>query len=456
MTIPTAGRATGRARAPSSGRSLFLWPVPTDGWIALAGVALIYFAHWIYGAQGNQWALLLTLAAAILLGATLCASRVRADLMRLNGLAVPAVLFALVILVALWSLTPWVPGGPHPVWAFVGLGPGASTIDLSSTAIQIIRLLGLACLFAIGLATGARDDRARYAIRLTLAAGAVFGLWAFFGAVTGAVYQSQGRRLEAHFLSPNTAGTLFGILLVLGIAELAAVLRSREGRRDQLGVAAPGLAILIFATCLLDTASRGATLSTLGALGVFGALQLWMGRLKPSRGVLAALGGLAAFALVVAVVGDNLLDRAFHGSESAAGRLDIWRPHWDAFLDSPLFGYGLGSFDTVNKMITDDSNIVALWNIHGAHNVYLHWLEEAGLIGAAPMFACIGALMLLTLRGLRQRSRMIGLISALLAVDALVLLHGITDIGLQVPSLVGFWAWLLGLQVSLSQSSTRR
>ncbi|MFC3069215.1 O-antigen ligase family protein [Phenylobacterium soli] len=457
MTIPAAeGVAEARAPAHRHHAGVFLWPLPAGGWIAVAGVALLYGAHWLYGAQSTPWVMLLNIGAALLVGALLLAPRVRAELARLRGLAVPAALFAATVAIALLTLTPWVPGGPHPVWAFVGQAPGASTVDKSSTAVEIVRLLGLACLFVIGLATGARDERARYAVRLTLAAGVAFGLWAFFGAVTGQIYQSQGRRLEAHFLSPNTAATLFGMLLTLAVAEALMTLRTRGGRRDPVRLAAPSLAILVFATCLLDTASRGGALAFLGAMAVFLGLQLWTGRLRLTRGVLAGLGGLAVVAVLILLAGERLLDRVFQSHEAALVRTSMWRAHWSAFLDSPLLGYGLGAFDTVNKLIMDAGNLDALWDIHSVHNVYLQWLEEAGILGSAPMFACLGALMLLTLRGLLRRSRMTALLSALLAADVLVLLHGTTDVGLQVPSLAGFWAWLLGLQVSLAQGSSRR
>jgi hypothetical protein len=203
VTIPEATRSGSSRRAePAARRSLPLWPPPRDGWIAIAGVALLYAAHWFYGALVSDVALVMNIAAAALVGAALLSPRLRAEILRLKGLTLPAVLFGLVILVALWTLTPWTPGGPHPVWAYVGVTPGASTLDKSATLIEIIKLLGLACLFVVGLAAGARDDRARYAVQLTIVAGVVFGFWAFLLSVSGDAYATGGRRLEAHFLNP--------------------------------------------------------------------------------------------------------------------------------------------------------------------------------------------------------------------------------------------------------------
>src|SRR5207302_7095005 len=165
-------------------------------------------------------ALLMGIAAAVMLALALSRPRLREDLLRLRGLEAPGLLLAVTLAVALWSLTPWTPGGAHPVWAYVGVSPAASTIDKSATSVEIIKLLGLGCMFLIGAATGARDERARFAVQLLVLAGVVFGLWAFIGGVTGAIAQTGGHRLEAHFVNPNTAGTVFAVLLLLGVAEL--------------------------------------------------------------------------------------------------------------------------------------------------------------------------------------------------------------------------------------------
>jgi hypothetical protein len=221
VTIPEATRSGSRRRdqaaAPAQRRSSVpLWPPPRDAWIAIAGVVLIFAAHWFYGALVSDASLVMDIAAALLVGGALAAPRLRQDLSRLKGLVLPASLFAAVILVALWSLTPFTPGGPHPVWAYVGAATGASTIDKSATLIEIIKLLGLGCLFVVGLAAGARDDRARYAVQLTIVLGVVFGLWAFFGTVSGTLYSTGGRRLEAHFLNPIIVGGRRGAVVAWG------------------------------------------------------------------------------------------------------------------------------------------------------------------------------------------------------------------------------------------------
>lgn len=433
-----------------------LWPPPKDAWLPVAGVALLYLSHLAYGALLSDAALVMGAAGALILGAALLHPSVRDDLLRLKGLEWPGLLFVLVLLVALWTLTPWTPAGPHGVWAYVGVSPGASTIDKSTTTMEIIKLVGLACLFLVGAATGARDDRARLALTLTLIAGMAFGLWAFIGSVTGTIPQTQGHRLEAHFVNPNTAGTFFAVLLLLAISELQRRLRQRGRDRDMSATIALAAAVLTFTVCLLDTASRGALLSFLGAAAVFVLVQVACGALKLSRAVLVVLAGVLLLVGVVWFAGDQLIDRFFRSSQDAIVRTAIWKEHWAAFLDAPLFGYGLGTAETVNKTLTTAANMPVLWNIKAILNLYLQWLEEAGIVGAAPMFLCVALLVVMTFRGAQRRSRMVRVLAALIAVDAVFILHGTTDFGLQVPSMAAFWAWLLGLQFALAQGSSRR
>lgn len=448
-----------RAAAPRRRRTRAgagLWPPPKDAWLPLSGVALLYAGHWFYAALVSDTTMLLNLGAAAILGAALLQPRLREDLLRLKGLEWPGLLFAATLAIALWTLTPWTPGGPHPVWAYVGAQSGASTIDRSATTIEIIKLAGLGCLFLVGAATGARDERARFAVQALLAAGVAFGLWAFIGSVTGAVAQTQGHRLEAHFVNPNTAGTVFAVLLMLALSEFLRRLRLRGAERDPSLVVAAAAAALTFAVCLLDTASRGAMLAFLGGAVVFVAAQLACGTLKLSRAALTTLAGLALLIAVTWFAGDLLVERFFRSDEDAIVRTAIWQAHWGAFLDSPLFGYGLGAAETVNKTLITDANYPVLWNIRAILNLYLQWLEEAGVVGAAPMFLTVATLIWASFRGALRRTRMVRLLAALLAVDAIFLLHGTTDFGLEAPSVAALWAWLLGLQFSLAQGSSRR
>jgi O-antigen ligase len=92
----------------------------------------------------------------------------------------------------------------------------------------------------------------------------------------------------------------------------------------------------------------------------------------------------------------------------------------------------------------------ALQSLGSMHNVYLQWLEEVGIIGAALMFTTIALIFWHILRGLRVRRRMHTWLRAILCISLLVLLHGMVDYGLQVPSIAMTWTLLLGIGFGLA------
>ena len=167
----------------ASGRSPTLRPQGLG--LSLAGVGLIFLAHSLYGAMVAQTAMSISIFAALILVVCLAVPGLNKELSSVKGLEWPGFLFGLVLLVALWTLTPYTPQAAAPVWGFTGQVPGATTVNKSATIFEIIKLLGLACLFLIGSTTAASDDRARTAYLTLLGLGATFSLWTFMVHVTG-------------------------------------------------------------------------------------------------------------------------------------------------------------------------------------------------------------------------------------------------------------------------------
>lgn len=431
----------------SRGGSAFPRPAP---W-AVAGLALVpvllTLAHLMFGANQAAASAWLTAAIGLALLAGL-ATPLRRELASLRGLTVPALLFAAVLAAALLSLTPWGPGGPHPVWAWAGVEPGALTIDRSATQLEIVKHLGLACVFGLGALQAARRGAGQTAVELVVWVGAAYAAISLLTFLSG-LQIAPGRRLTGGFLSANSGGTLFGVLIVLSLSVLLRDWRRSEGRdlsSRLTATAMPIAALVLAAACLLLTASRMALVATLIATS---ALLIWSlaGR-RRGRGAVAVGAALLIVVAGVLVWGGNDLLWARLGQEDPglSGRAELFAVHWQAFLASPLTGWGLGSFDAVNLQMMTAETAPQLWTIRATHNVYLQWLEEAGLIGAAPMFLLIAWLLVdaawRARRGGPGQTILIGLVCA----NLVVLLHGLTDFALQVPSIAAFWSLLLGFQ----------
>ncbi|MCR5879518.1 O-antigen ligase [Phenylobacterium sp. J367] len=287
-----------------------------------------------------------------------------------------------------------------------------------------------------------------------LVLGAGLAIWSVADAFAAGL-NIRTQRLAGPFLIPNTAATLFGMLVALCLGGL--VSRASGSRRAQaFERAGPygGLALL-FAACLLATASRGGGLAAGAGLVAFAALLMFAGRLRWSRALLAGAAALVAGAVLLAISGDLILDRAFGTTLADTSRRLIFTPHWEAFAAAPVGGYGLGVFDIVNRTLLDTGNIRELWVVRAAHNVFLTWLEHTGVVGALPMFACVGAVIALSLRGALRRQRMTAILFGLLAADVVIVVHGLSDFALETYSMAAFWSYLLGLQFAASQSAAR-
>lgn len=414
--------------------------------------AILCLAHLTFGANQPAAALWLTTIFGLALAVAL-ATPLRAGLHDLTPALPLALLFFLVIGVALWSLTPWTPGGPHPLWAWAGVDRGAATVDRTATLIEIAKLLGLAAVFVVGALQGARRDRAQATVEAIVWVGGIYAAVSLLTFLSGAQVASLGGRLSGGFLSANSGGTVFGVLLVLGLAVFLRAWKRTIGQgvpRRLTATAVPLACLSLFAVCLLLTASRMGLVASSVALAVF---LLWemasSGRARvPVMAGAALLIGLGA--LLTFGGNDLLWLRVGTLDGDVDVRSSIFSAHWAAFIDSPLFGYGLGSFDAVNSQIMTGETYRNLWLIRATHNVYLQWLQEAGLIGAIPMFALIGLVLIVSiLRAAAGRGRTLQL--GLVCASLVVLVHGLTDYALQVPSIAAFWAFLLGLQLTYGQ-----
>lgn len=409
-------------------------------------------AHLTFGANQPAASLWLTALCGVGLAAALL-SPLRIGLYDLVPTIPLLVLFAFTLAIAAWTLTPWAPGGAHPIWAWAGITPGSITIDRGGTVLEIVKLSGLACLFGLGALQGLNRDKALATLEAVVWTGGVYALVSLLTFVAG-VQIAGGDRLSGGFLSANSGATVFGVLTLLSLGLFLRGWQKKVGiglSRRITAVAGPFSCLALSTICLLLTASRMGVTATLFAVGV---LLVWTFAQNPKGKAPALVAGLVILALgsVLFFGGNALLWTRLDGLDLAAGvRGQILVAHWQAFLASPLFGYGLGSFNLVNLQIMTGDNAATLWSMRAAHNVYLQWLEEAGLVGALAMFLLIANILVVSIwRSGRVKGTPTPL-HGLLCANLVILVHGTTDYALQVPSIAALWAFLLGLQFAYGQ-----
>jgi O-antigen ligase len=463
--IMTDSAAPNRRKRPRSSSANFA-PAPSGmssgrgeraDWKTLAALSaapvLLYAGHLMFGANNPVAALWLTVLLAVSLCVALASSSVRRGLHDISSLTPVAILFGLTVAVALWSLTALAPGGAHPIWAWADAPTASITVNRPATLVEICKLLGLGCIFLVGALQAARSTWARNTVQMVVLLGAIYGLISLLTFISGFDVMSSDR-LSGGFLSSNSGATVFGMLTVIGLAALLRDWRQARGLNPASGLGKVALSlasVLIAMTCLLLTASRMGMVSTLLGAAV---LLVWeLLDAKRDRIHLVIAGGvLLLIALVVAATSNGLLFERF-GSVAVDrfARTQLFGPHWNAFLASPLFGYGLGSFSDVNSQITTAQNYADLWSVRAAHNVYLQWLEEAGVIGATPMFFTVAYILVAAVVQAFKLRKGQTLQRGLIAASVVILVHGTVDFGLQVPSIAAFWAFLLGCQFSFGR-----
>jgi O-antigen ligase len=439
-----------------------LYPSVREQIPIIAIVVSLFAAIFMFGADRNDLALFFSGLFALLLLLLIANEEWARNALVKRGsqLLVPAILFTVALVFIAWGMTPFGPSGPHPVWNYVTVWP-AIAIDRSAVFSSLIKLVGLSSTFLLGWIVSSSDLRARYLLTAVVVATCAYGLWALVQNVSpelriDAFNSFQNHRLSGSFQSANTAGSLFGAVLLLAICLIFEGSRHAGSERGEViaRITLPIAAAALLGTCLVLTVSRGASTATLCGCAIFLIWEMfardWRGIER--RNVLYGVA-IAGVILVLAWSGDLLLGRyADSVKDWVDQRQVIYSVHWEAFLASPWFGYGLGTFDEVNKLLETSSNYFVLWNVRAAHNAYLQWLEEAGIFGSIPMFGCLAWIIARTALGSRNRRRMTTWLRACVAASILILIHSWSDFTLEIPALAMLWSVLLGSGYALAFS----
>jgi O-antigen ligase len=386
---------------------------------------------------------------------------IRRTILQFTSLKFVTALFAALLLWVLLSIGPWSPASAPDVWSWVG--GRAGTLDRSATAVEFARLLGLAATFTVGLAIGGSDRRTEMLLRSIGHAGAVYAIAALAFYVidptlnTRATQAGFENRLTATFFSANVAAGLFGILATITLASISTGDRSRSRLPAQdLAFIVQYGTLVLFLACLVLTASRMGTVAAVTGMALAAFLHFWGVRGHDGRWryIGPQLIGLGLFA-TLALVGQLLMVRLTSMGSDWAGRRSLFAEHWHAFLQRPVSGFGLGSFTTLNHMLAQPSEFVDLCCVRAAHNVYLQWLEETGIVGAGLMFAIVALILFEIFRGQRERQSIRWTMRGILGASLALLLHGTADFPLQTPAIATLWALLLGVGYAAATGGQR-
>ena len=205
--------------------------------------------------------------------------------------------------------------------------------------------------------------------------------------------------------------------------------------------------VLLFLIALVFSRSRGGILA--GAFTVFAVAVLAQFRTRRK----AWLVGLSIFLLITVAYGlwiglDPILGRFEQLGEAHylqfEGRLTFWKDSMGLIREYPLTGIGLGDFGIAFQRF--QTSWLTFFVDH-AHNDYVEFAVETGLVGAAmlflPILYLLGKMIVSFLKDSRRYrpAIVLGCIGSTLA----ILLHSITDFNLQIPSNALVFSIVLGI-----------
>jgi O-antigen ligase len=388
------------------------------------------------------------------------------------SLAVPAALFAAVVVwIVVQNLTV-LPTLAHPIWGMAADAlerPVGSSISVNRdlTMLALVRLLTTASVFWLAVQLTRNAARADW---LSKSVAGIGGLYAAFGlasfTLTAGTASASGRFVSSTFVNHNSFATYAGICLVAtcglllrlysqDVAPSGAPLRLRLASfievTGQRGAALIGGAFVLLVALLL-TGSRGGIIATI--FGLFALAALAFGRVhrRAAEQSVVILFGIAFVGITLFAFGDAFIDHMTGRGIGDAGRVAVYVITLRSIMDAPLRGFGYGTFMDVFPMYRDKSiGVQGIWE--QAHNTYLEVFQGLGLVFGSMLVVCVVLLVLRCVKGAttRYESETIPQIAASAA--CLVGVHALVDFSLQIQAVALTFAALLGAGVAQSQSS---
>jgi O-antigen ligase len=289
---------------------------------------------------------------------------------------------------------------------------------------------------------GAKERRVWRSLPLLIATGVVLlslteiwflweghGIWKVVRNYPAGTFASRN-----HYADWMSMGTLFC---------MGALARRRDGGelnsfgwREML----LGLAIILGIGTIVACGSRGGSLALTVGFAVFACLAV------RQKAKWLAAGGVVVLVAAFLLFGGLLRHRL--GQAALGFKLQIWRDAWAFFCSFPVFGTGLGGFETAfNHYKTFHGTGTFLH----AENEYIQWLVETGTIGFFLGFGLLGLLATRVVKLYKVRRERDGLLLAgCLAGVAGFAAHALVEFVFQVPATALLVAVLLGLLLGTS------
>lgn len=250
----------------------------------------------------------------------------------------------------------------------------------------------------------------RNALRLIVASSLIPVAYGLYGIAEAGVAAIAANRVQSTFMHPNIFAFYLQLMIAVVFCLLKAPLLSGRAWGNAFLVAWMGLLLAL----LLTTQTRSAWLGCLLMFLLYG--------LFFERRYLVYMFALCCLALLIEPVRDRIIDLSAPEVATSQTKLDSfrWRVElWTAGLSwmevkHYLLGYGIGGFSEYAPVFFSKSGGFH-WD---AHNVYIQWFFDVGLVGLA-CYIWIHCRILYLLRRLTALDRILGFVVGLTIISYL-------------------------------------
>lgn len=234
------------------------------------------------------------------------------------------------------------------------------------------------------------------------------------------------------------SSNIFAGFLVLALPLGVGILASKERMQIRLF---GGLGILICFGAIILSGSRGAAVSGAFFLLLTVALLPVRNRLlfcsKPAAGVLFLMINLPSFLHAQSSIFTRPL-----GLSTLQQRFYYWEAAWSMFLDSPIIGNGLGSFEVLYPM----HRVLSSQETRQAHSILFESLAEFGVLGTL-LFAVSLLWVIISVLNSKEKQNHPYTLFLFLSLGS-GLFHGLIEYTFTQPEFTIIWGLLLGLFLS--------
>jgi O-antigen ligase len=342
---------------------------------------------------------------------------------------------------------------------------GSISVNRDLTTLALVRLITSAGVFWLALQLCRNASRA---IALVTAIAAITCAYAVYGLLSINWMPGQRAFVTSTFINRNAFATYGGMGLIaicgLIVRHYRREIRTAGGpvgfriatfieATERQGVLLLACAVIVLVGVFL-TGSLGGFIAVSLGMFVFGVLSIGSRHRSPAGQRMAIFAGTLVVAGAFLAFGDLVIGKIAERGLSDASRVAIYVITLRSILDSPIFGYGYGTFMDVFPMFRDRSvSVEGVWE--QAHNTYLEILQGLGVVFGLMLVASVALLVLRCLKGATTRQESVTVPIVATSAAFLVGVHALVDFSLQMQAVTLTFMAFLGAGVAQSESSRR-